>query len=285
MSFTVKPKLQVCLSCCDNTFTVSDITGPWSATLNPYGWDVSGGGDSIEITDVESSSLTITSPAGTVYGPYNPNALSLTTAAFTVPAINSNVTIALSATSPYHTAWMTVGDVIYIEGAGYYRVVSFTSSSAVVTNLGITGNAVATTVIALGKDVGLPGLPNLSGYSFTIDPEDIFGTGEGEAMSDGEWIFDWVVKGTYTESAVDYPFHARCVVSKLVLCDVECCVDTLMADSDPNCGCSSTGNKKALNAHLTLEAINGAWKKNKKERAKTLLTKLQDICNNNCKNC
>ena len=136
MSFTVKPKLQVCLSCCDNTFTVSDITGPWSATLNPYGWDVSGGGNSIEITDVESSSLTITSPAGAVYGPYNPNALSLTTAAFTVPAINSNVTIALSATSPYQTAWMSVGGVIYIENAGYYRVVSFTSSSAVVTNLG-----------------------------------------------------------------------------------------------------------------------------------------------------
>jgi hypothetical protein len=58
-----------------------------------------------------------------------------------------------------------------------------------------------------------------------------------------------------------------------------------MADSDVGCACSKGANKKSINAHLTLAAINAAWRCGKVERAKSLLTKLQDLCNNNCKNC
>lgn len=201
MSFLVKPILSVCHSCHTGKFTFKDVTGPWDATLNPYGWAPDNSGDNIEIGQVESSALTITSPSGVVYGPYNI----------------------------------------------------------------------------------LASIPALDGVGHEIDLEDILGSGDTVPYEDGYWSFDWVVKGVYGDD--DTLFHARCLKEILPLCDVQCCVDKLTADSDPSCGCSKTGNKKAVNAMLTLEGILGANRCGKKERAKTLLANLQAICTNNCKNC
>lgn len=200
---TVKPVLKVCFSCNGRTFSFSDNTGPWDATLNPYGWAPNGSGDAIEIDDVTSSALTITAPDGTVYGPYD------------------------------------------------------VSSS----------------------------IPALDGVQHDIDLSDILGSGDAATYADGYWSFDWVVKGAYAVGMFTTPFQARCLVQRLVLCDVECCVNRLMADIDPTCGCSKTGSKKALNAMLTLEAVKAADRCGQKEKAKKHLKNLQDICGNNCKNC
>ena len=288
MSFLVKPKLNVCLDCHTEKFSLSDATGPYHATLNPNGWAEEGSGDNIEISDVESSGLTITSPAGTVYGPYDLMKLTVTTASFTVPAVGSTVTIALSNASPYFTAWMQVGMSIRIQNAGIYTVVSFTATSAVVRNAGTPNvyyqaNATAAASITSGRSVGIAALPAATGETFLIDPTDILGTGDGEALTDGYWQFDWTVQGVYGND--DTPFHARCLKQSLALCAVECCVDGLVADSDPSCGCSKTGNKKSINAMLTLAAIKAMDAKKNREGAKSLLSKLQDICANNCKNC
>jgi hypothetical protein len=427
MSFLVKPKLKVCIDCHTGLFSLYDVTGPWDATLNPYGWAADGSGDNIELDQVLSSGLTITAPSGTVYGPYSLLNLTITTASFTVPAVGSNVTISVSSSSPYYTAWLTTGQAFYVAGAGYYRAVTVTASSIVATNLGSAGNAAPTTVIASGKNVGTAVLPSLNGYSLVIDPANILGTGDGQAISDGVWLFDWTVAGDYlsgqtcalTEvlvnptfssgaswainnygngvgtisggllryddftapgasgsilafqssaltigvqylitidittnanctigilefgSGVTYQlalanqtgvviayytpttstdlcvwvsgigaglthtcritsvsaqsnvctggsnivFQGRCAKQTLALCSVQCCTDKLIADSDVGCACSKGGNKKSINAHLTLAAINAAWSCGKVERAKSLLTKLQDLCNNNCKNC
>lgn len=67
----VKIKLGVCFSCDTSTFTLTDETGPYNATSNPYGWAAPASGDNIEISEVTSSGLTITSPTGVVYGPYS----------------------------------------------------------------------------------------------------------------------------------------------------------------------------------------------------------------------
>lgn len=240
------------------------------------------------MSDVESSGLTITSPAGTVYGPYDLMKLTVTTASFTVPAVGSTVTISLSGTSPYFTAWMQVGMGIRIQSAGIYTVVSFTATSAVVRNVGTPNtyyeaNATAGATIATNRNVGIAALPATTGESLLIDPTDILGTGAGEALSDGYWKFDWTLQGIY--GGDDTPFHARCLKQKLVLCDVECCVDTLAAETDPSCGCSKTGNKKYINATLTLAAIKARDAKKNREGAKALLANLQAICNNTCKNC
>ena len=283
----VKPKLSVCLDCHTEKFSLSDVTGPYHATLNPYGWAEAGSGDNIEISEVTSSGLTITSPAGTAYGPFNLVVLTLTTASFVTPAVGSTVSISLSDTSPLFTTWMQVGMSIRIGGAGIYTVVSFTATSAVVRNSGTpndyyVANANSGITLPAGRAVGIAALPAATGESFLIDPADILGTGEGEALSDGYWIFDWTLQGTDSDGD---PFHARCLKQVLALCDVECCVDGLVADADPSCGCSKTASKKSLNAFLTLAAIKARDVKKNREGAKALLSKLQDICANNCKNC
>ena len=284
----VKPKLNVCLDCHTEKFSLSDVTGPYHATLNPFGWAEAGSASNIEIGNVESSGLTVTSPAGTVYGPYDLMRLTVLTSSFVAPAVGSTVTIAISGTAPYFTAWMQVGMSIRIAVAGIYTVVSFTATSAVVRNVGTPNtyypaNATAGDTISSGLSVGIAALPAATGETFLIDPADILGTGEGEALTDGYWVFDWTVQGIYGND--DTPFHARCLKQSLALCAVECCVDGLVADADPSCGCSKTASKKSLNAFLTLAAIKARDVKKNREGAKALLSKLQDICANNCKNC
>jgi hypothetical protein len=92
------------------------------------------------------------------------NAFTVTTANFTVPAISSNVTINVSALGQSTGLWALVGQEIFITGAGYYRVVSVSATTVIVaTNVGTTGNAVATTVIALGAGVSPAGRSGATG--------------------------------------------------------------------------------------------------------------------------
>lgn len=104
-------------------------------------------------------------PEGPV-GSQGINAYTVTTAGFTVPAVNSNVNVQV-----LNDIWMGAQQIVFIESAGYYQVVTFVSSSVVtLKNLGYTGNASPTTVIALGKIVspgGLQGTDGISSLQFT----------------------------------------------------------------------------------------------------------------------
>jgi hypothetical protein len=256
--------------------------------MNPTGFAEEGSGDNIEISEITSSALSLISPAGNVYGPYSLHQLTITTSSFTVPAVGSTVTIALSGTAPYNTAWMYVGLPLNILSAGAYTVVSFTATSAVVRNIGTPSdydvvNAAPGTTIAASSNVGIAVLPNVLGRSLIIDPANILGTGDGEALTDGAWSFDWVVKGAY--GGTPTPFHARCLKKVPVLCDVECCVDGLNAKIDAECGCSKGPNKKASMANLTLIAAKASFKKGDLAAFNRNLANLQSICNNTCKNC
>jgi hypothetical protein len=95
------------------------------------------------------------------------NAYTVTTAAFTVPAIGSTVSISVSALGQSTGLWAQVGQIIFIEGAGYYEVVSATATVIVAENLGYTGNAAPTTVIALGAGVSPGGIAGVNGTSVT----------------------------------------------------------------------------------------------------------------------
>jgi hypothetical protein len=72
-----------------------------------------------------------------------------TTAGFTVPAVGSDVTITIPDTDdilPFS------GQQVYIQGAGYYQIGAIASATTFFAeNLGFTGNAAPTTVIASGK--------------------------------------------------------------------------------------------------------------------------------------
>jgi hypothetical protein len=321
----VKNKLCVSHSCCNKgIYTLSDLTGPYDATINPFGWGVG----NIQISEVTSSGLTVTSPSGVVYGPYDVlSTLALPSLGQTVtttpavpevlPIAKINTTVSYSPVvlySDYPVADTaitdtfqllvtdTVNDVVYklntafdAVGSGFFaynngtnlRITAPVGSGSIYNGrtLTITNSAGAIWYIFDTSGVnGVPAITETYVTSLEIDVTDILAQtpAVGEAYSDGYWKFDWVVSGEYGSSIA---FQSRCLEQELGLCDVQCCVDGLMANADPSCACKKGGDKKAVNAMLTLEGIKARDCKKEREGAKTLLVKLQDICNNNCKDC
>lgn len=93
------------------------------------------------------------------------NAFTFTTAGFTQPAVNANVTIAVTSGS-----WAAVGENIWIEQGGTYEVITVNSAiSLTVENLGYTGNAAPTTVIPSGVKVTPSGIKGTDGASAAGD--------------------------------------------------------------------------------------------------------------------
>lgn len=94
------------------------------------------------------------------------SAFTLTTAGFTVPAINGTVAVTVVATSPFN-----VDQVLHLESAGYYQVTAIASGTAMtLRNLGYSGNAAESASIATGKKVspgGLKGVDGTNAYSTT----------------------------------------------------------------------------------------------------------------------
>ena len=83
-----------------------------------------------------------------------------TTAAFTVPASGSSVTIAVGSGLAF-----TVGQTVYIQNAGTYEVTAASATQMTVKNLGYTGNAAATASISSSRKVSPSGLQGPTGTS------------------------------------------------------------------------------------------------------------------------
>ncbi len=97
-----------------------------------------------------------------------------TTASFTMPAVSSTVSVSVGS-----TAWLSNGQAVYMETAGYFTVSSITDATTVVlNNLGYTGNASPTTVIVVGRQVSASGLRGLDGGATgpVEPPSDLEGT-------------------------------------------------------------------------------------------------------------
>lgn len=102
------------------------------------------------------------SPAGAA----GKNAYTLTTASFTMPAVDANVTITVSTTGQYGNGWAKALQVIAITGAGYFQVVSTTGLNQItITNLGYAGNATPASTIASGATVAPAGLRGIQGVA------------------------------------------------------------------------------------------------------------------------
>jgi hypothetical protein len=101
------------------------------------------------------------------------NAYTKTTNSFIVPNVGSNTTIDVSNLGQYTGEWAGPGQLIYIEGAGYYEVISSTNTQIVAKNTGSAGNAAPLTTITSNKSVspggvqGLPGTPGANGTNGT----------------------------------------------------------------------------------------------------------------------
>ena len=97
-----------------------------------------------------------------------------TTASFTMPAVSSTVSVSVGS-----TAWLSNGQAVYVETAGYFTVSSITDATTVVlNNLGYTGNASPTTLIVVGRQVSASGLRGLDGGATGAvgTPSDLEGT-------------------------------------------------------------------------------------------------------------
>jgi hypothetical protein len=104
---------------------------------------------------------TLDIPFTVLRGLLNETVLDNTTAAFTVPAVGSNVTVQIT-----NTSWLSAGLNLAIgNGAGAYQVVSITDASHFVAqNQGGAGNAAPATNIPSGTSVGIATSPTLPTY-------------------------------------------------------------------------------------------------------------------------
>jgi hypothetical protein len=141
-------------------YAVSSITDATHAVLTNGG----GASNAIAGTTVPSgSTVSAAGPAGAAGTPGAPgaalSAYDALASSFVMPAAAASVTISIA-----NTAWMAVGQVIYIASAGYFQVASISSATqASVTNLNYPGNASAGGTIASGSKVSAGGLIGATG--------------------------------------------------------------------------------------------------------------------------
>lgn len=123
------------------SFKKSDTTGDWT---DYFDWRGERGPDG---------------PVGS-QGADGSNAFTTTTGGFTMPAVSGTVNVSVA-----DTAWMAVGQVVFIETAGYFLVDTIVSGLTVtLENLGYTGNAAPTTVITAGQKVSPGGISATEDY-------------------------------------------------------------------------------------------------------------------------
>jgi hypothetical protein len=147
-------------------FQVASISSATQASITNlnYPGNASAGGTIASGSKVSAGGLI----GATGSGGAGKNAFTNLAANFTQPAVNSTVSINVGT-----TAWMAVGQVIFVQGGGYYSVSSITDlTDAVVTNLGYTGNAAPATTVTSGSTVavtpgGLAGAAGTSAYTVT----------------------------------------------------------------------------------------------------------------------
>lgn len=92
-------------------------------------------------------------PAGPA-GVNGVNAYTTTATGFKQPVSGGSVSVSVA-----NSSWMAIGQVVYVSGAGYYKVASKpNSTSAILTNLGYSGNASSGTTIAAARAVSPGGV-------------------------------------------------------------------------------------------------------------------------------
>lgn len=98
-----------------------------------------------------------------VPGVQGQNAFTFTTASFVVPALGAQVTI-----SVINSDWVSLGQTIFIEGAGTFTVSNINSSTSVLlTYQNVSSNTATGNTIAAGAEVSPAGIPGAGGINGT----------------------------------------------------------------------------------------------------------------------
>lgn len=127
------------------------------------------------------------SGSGGAAGTNGLHAYTLTSANFTMPAVGASVSVSVG-----NGSWIGAGQIIYVEGAGYFSASSPAATSVTLSNLGYGPNVAESTVIESGAVVS-PGAPkganapdDTRGYVL-LRRELAPGT-DGGTLTSGSWI-------------------------------------------------------------------------------------------------
>lgn len=129
------------------------------------------------------------------------NSYTITTANFVIPTPQNTVSINVE-----YTAWVSINQLIYITGAGYYQIINKTSNTLVIKNLGYDGNTSSGTVnsgavITTSGIKGLDGI-NASSYTSTNYTQPAINNNVIVALEDTRWLN--VGQSIYIEDAGNY---------------------------------------------------------------------------------
>lgn len=275
----------VCLDCSQGSFT---ITGNYT----------NGGG-----LGAITSTLYVTDPSGNLVS-YNADTLfnsGTSGGTQTIEAGTTNTSGSNSVSSATLT-WTTAPDTTYsfilrsmVGGVVQDYVLSY-STGATTTDTEI-GNQIRDLINALPASLNLAASTYSSGSLIVINGNSnvFFGvdalvnltassvtanTNLSSSFADGIYIVQWVI--TDADNANPTPS----LTNSIFLCNVEKCVREKASKVDVGCGCcGSRESDEAMDAILYLEGIKSAAACGKLEKAKTILSGLEDICNNDCKHC
>jgi hypothetical protein len=275
----------VCLDCSEGEFTITgSITGTVGTVTNAvYVTDPDGNlttyDDTVIGDDLYTTPFTFSISAGTTNtsGSSSVNSATLnwttapnTTYSFILRSMVSGVVqdYALSYSTGASTTATEIGNEIRdlinaLPASLNLAPATYSSGSLIVIN----GNT--------NVYFGLDALVNLTASSVTANPN------LSSSFEDGIYIVKWVL----TDSAVGGGTFTS-TTNSIFLCNVEKCVREKASKVDVGCGCcGSRESEEAMDAIMYLEGIKSAAACGKLEKAKTILSGLEDICNNDCKHC
>lgn len=114
------------------------------------------------------------------------HAYTLTTAAFVMPAVNASVAVAVG-----NGSWIGNGQIIYVEGAGYFSASSPAAESVTLTNLGYGPNVAPATNVDAGAVVS-PGAPKGANApddtrGYILLRRELPNNEDGGTMTSGSW--------------------------------------------------------------------------------------------------
>lgn len=122
-----------------------------------------------------------------------------------------------------------------------------------------------------------PTLPNTSETTYTVENTSL-GLASTDKLPDGIYLLAYSV----TANAVVYTNSCYILIYK----QVECCLQDLLAEIDPDCGCSDGEAPIIYNAWVDFEGMKAAACCGKRTKAIDILQYLQRICANSaCNEC